>query len=367
MNIYIDESGIFRNPSQKSNIASVVAALIIPTSQRAEIVKEFRKLTRGWKPKGEEIKGKELNEAQIAAIVNLLKKYPVCVEAKVIDLALITEDEVTILKEGQANNVTANLKPTHHPNIVKQTNEIREAFLNMSNPLFIQAFLMMMLIIELVPKMKHYYARRIPEELGKFHWVVDAKDKKLTEFEKAWSLAVYPIMSTQSFREPFAPIEGGDYSYFERYNDSQINNNEEELDALMEFAGLKTEENMGKKISATSLKKLLGESFKFEDSKKNTGLQLVDIIVNAIQRALNGKLQKSGWKDIGSLMIAKNPHPLDLVSFNTGTEKAGTKTVTSPFFGVFETFTRNAKSLWTRADGLDFERMDAIEKSAKNI
>ncbi len=357
MNIYIDESGIFRNTTQQSNIASVVGALVLPTSRRADIVKDFRKLTNQWHHSDGEIKGKDLDEDQIAAVVALLKRYPVCLQAKVIDLALITEAEITKFKIRQADNITANLTPTHHVNVVKQTNEIREVFLNMSNSLFIQAFLMMMLIIELVPDMAHYYARRIPQELGKFHWVVDAKDKKLTGFERAWSLALYPIMGTWSFKQPFQPIEGGDYSFLERYT----TRNKGDIDYLREIAESKNQEFVGKKLAIIELKELLGESFKFQDSKKNAGLQLVDILVNAIQRALNNKLQPHGWRDIGSLMISKNETPLDLVSFNTGTEKEKVKVVVTPFYRVFQTFKQNAKSLWTAKDDNDFEKSNNDE------
>jgi tetratricopeptide (TPR) repeat protein len=342
MNIYIDESGIFRNTTQQSNIASVVAALVLPTSQRAEIVKEFRTLTRHWPHSDGEIKGKDLDEDQVAAVVALLKRHPVCLEAKVIDVALTSEAEITTFKTRQADNITANLTSTHHPDVVKQATEMREAFLNMSNPLFVQAFLMMMLIMDLFPKMPHYYARRTPQELGKFHWIVDAKDKQLTEFEKAWSLTVYAVMGTWSFKKPFIPIDGGDYSYLERYKVT----NKEDLDYFREIAVSRNKEAVGKRIGIMSLKKLLGESFKFQDSKRNTGLQLVDVLVNAIQRALNNKLQPHGWRDIGSLMIT----PPDLVSFNTGTEQAGSEVVVTPFYRVLETLKQNAKSLWTKED-----------------
>lgn len=348
MDIYIDESGIFSNPENRPNIASVVAALVVPSSQRRELIRKFQRLTRHWQPKEKEIKGRELDEDQIAAIVTLLKKYDVCVDAIFIDLALHTNDEVAKFKKKQANNITANITPQHQSSLIQQLSEIKDIFLKMSNPIFVQAFLMMLMIPKLIPKMAHYYARRIPKELGSYNWFVDAKQKKLTEFEKAWSLAVYPIMSTQSLREPFARIEGGDYSYFGRFN----NEDKEDTDSIREWAESNNPELKGKRISSIDLNKLLGESFKFEDSKKNKGLQLVDVIVNAIQRALNGKLQEKGWRGIGSLMIDKNPYPMEFISFNTGSEKARTETIKSPFSYVIEAFKQDSKMLWTDSDDL---------------
>jgi len=50
--------------------------------------------------------------------------------------------------------------------------------------------------------------------------------------------------------------------------------------------------------------KLLGDSFKFQDSKEKLGLQLADVFANAMPRAFNGRLGETGWKHIGSLIVA---------------------------------------------------------------
>lgn len=354
MDIFIDESGIFSNPQGKEHLASVVAALVIPTCKKRSLLKRFNRLTHHWNLKGQEVKGRELDENQITAIVTLLKRYDTCVYAFFIDLGFHTDDEITKFKLRQADAITASLTPEHQPSLIRQAEEIREVFIRMSNPIFVQAFLMMGMIPKLVPLMAHYYARRIPKELRSFHWVVDAKQEKLTEFEKAWSQAVYPIMSTISLKEPFGRIEGGDYSYMDRYEQKE---DEETLRSIREWAESNNPELKGEKINALDLSMILGESFKFEDSKKDKGLQLVDVIANGIQRALNNKLQEKGWREIGSLMISKNPYPMEFIRFNTNSEAVRTESVRSPFYHVVETLKQESKMLWTDADAPSFEKL----------
>lgn len=334
MNIYIDESGIFRNPANKQNIASCVAALILPSSQRANIVKEFNRLKSKWGISKDEVKGSQLNESQISQVISLLKKYEVVLDMVIMDLGLLSESEITDFKKRGADNITATLTPEHHPNVIKQANELRDSFLKMPNQLFVQAFMLIYLIPRLVQNVTIYYSLRIPKELGKFHWVIDAKDKKLTEFEKAWSTVIYPAIYAESIKQPLLMVEGGDYSYFERFYES-VDREREIAQEHPEFAA--------NEIGSLATRKLLGESFKFEDSKKNAGLQIVDILANTMQRALNGKLDKSGWGEIGSLTI--NLQPIRIISFNTSSNRAKTITIKSPFYTVIQAIKQKAKSI----------------------
>src|SRR5216683_1422030 len=176
MHIYIDESGIFRNPANKSNVASCVVALVIPSSQKVNLLNEYQELTADWFPRGEEVKGSKLDEQQIASVVALLKRYDVVLEITVIDLGVHDEDEITAFKKQQADNITAHVKPEFNPDLKKQLNDLREAFLKMPNQLFVQAFMMFDLIPHTIQESVLYYSRRIPKELSQFLWTVDAKN-----------------------------------------------------------------------------------------------------------------------------------------------------------------------------------------------
>ena len=133
MHIYIDESGIFRNPANQDNIASCIAALAVPTTKKKELFREFKRLTRGWGDKNGEVKGRTLDEGSIASVIDLLQKFDVLLQLVMIDLGLHTEDEITRFKEEQARKITEHITDAHHPDVIKQMNEIQAAFANMPN------------------------------------------------------------------------------------------------------------------------------------------------------------------------------------------------------------------------------------------
>jgi hypothetical protein len=336
MHIYIDESGIFSNPNNNSNVASCIAALVIPSSKKVKLFQAFRNLTSEWVDSEGEVKGKNLNEEQISKVVSLLQGYDVVLEITATDLGLITQDEITDFKQRQADKTIEHVTPEHNPNIVVQLHQLRDNFIKMSNPLFIQAFTMFMLIPRTMRNAITYYARRTPQELKSFHWVVDAKDKNINDYERTWSLVIFPIMYSQSLKEPMSYVEGGDYSHFEeRFERSD----EEEIERY-EAEG-KFEKGS---IGALKLELILGQSFKFQDSKSNVGLQMADILATATRRALNGTLGSSGWGNIGSLMIAQ-PSVLHTFKLNTGNEEEF-KTIKTPFYGVIKTYESKAKSMF---------------------
>lgn len=62
-----------------------------------------------------------------------------------------------------------------------------------------------------------YYSQRIPEELGRFDWVVDRKDRTMTTMEWLWTTLIVPIGQTLAFKEPFITLKEGTYTYFDRF------------------------------------------------------------------------------------------------------------------------------------------------------
>ena len=361
MHIYIDESGIFNNPASKPSAVSVIAGLTLPSSQRAEIFKKFKRLTRNFPQSTGEVKGKELDEDQIRAVVTMLRRFDVGLELKVIDLALHPESRLAEFKQNHLPIFDSRISPNAAPTLRQQINEIKDNLTAMSYPLYVQFLLLVTLVHGLVTKMCHFYARRIPKELGTFHWIVDAKDQKLTDFEKTWSLAAYPIMAAMSLRDPFTRITGGDYSALERFTkwaDAEMN---AYIKAQPEFDA---SDRRNKEVGGLSLKEILGHDFKFENSKNNKGLQLVDILANAVQRAMNGRLQPKGWLDIGHLIVDQRPSAVEVV-FLTTPSTVTPKKVTGPIAQIVQALNDNAQPMWTKADSVPF-RIPRPGKSVDN-
>ena len=61
---------------------------------------------------------------------------------------------------------------------------------------------------------------------------------------------------------------------------------------------------------------LLSESLRFSKDPE-PGLEMVDILANATRRALRGNLQREGWQEIPTIMIARNPTTIQLLSLDS--------------------------------------------------
>jgi len=94
--IYIDESGIFANPSGKGKAISCVAALVMPEQYQKYIFKRFKHLKASWGFKSGEPKGSKLNEDQIAYVISIRTDYDVFVTARGIDLGTHTDEQITV-------------------------------------------------------------------------------------------------------------------------------------------------------------------------------------------------------------------------------------------------------------------------------
>lgn len=338
MHIYIDESGIFTHPSNKPHAVSCIGALALPTSKKKDIFREFQRLSYNWAKENGEVKGKLLQETEIASLTALLKKHDVLFDCVVFDMGQHPDAEITKFKTIQSNNIIKPITDEFPQSTIDELHRMKEGVENLSNQLFMQMMGMFLLIPKTLQQMIWYYARRIPKELQWFYWTVDAKDSNKTNSEEIWSKLIFPIMAGQSFQNPVVFVEGGDYSYYEKFVDkdsSSIREAEREK-------GLPPGT-----LSSTRLEDVLAKHFTFQNSKFNPGLQMVDVITNAVQRALNGKLGIDGWGELGRLMLHRNPNPIQLVKLRFDSDNdQETVTTNSPYFGVIERFTETAKPLW---------------------
>lgn len=307
MDIYIDESGGFAIPSIPQSKVSCSAALIIPTSKRAEIFEGFLKLRSSWGLGNEEIKGNKLNESQIASVINFLSKYEVFLDICGVDTGLHDQKQIEDFKNVQANKITENLTDKHHPDLIKEVNELREKMLALSNPLFVQFYPVILLIEQVIKTAVWYYGQRNGEELGSFNWLVDAKDKKITNFEDLWSTLMLPILAQN---QEIVLIEEGDYSYFDK-----------KFKISIDDAPIYVRKEQPKRTKdLIDFKAIMKDSFKFGDSKDEIGLQLIDILAGAFTRALNGKLKKEGWENLGSLIVDRGFQTIRMLSLEIKSE-----------------------------------------------
>ena len=339
MHIYIDESGVFSNPQGRSNVPSCLGALIIPSERKKALFRDFEWIKKGWGFARQEIKGSRLDEYQVEQVVTVLRKYDVLFEVSAIDMEFHPNYAMEEFKKQSVAGITQSLTPKHEPAVVNAAYDIADSINAMSYPLFVQALIMQYLIPRTWEHGMHYYARRLPKELARFYWTIDAKDNTRVDYERAWSQLIFTTMFTSSLERPMSLIEGGDYSGLDRfYKPIEI---DESL--LVEFGYNRSD------LESISLKEILTEHLKFQDSRENLGLQLVDILTTSTRRALKGTLSRSGWLNIGSLMLRKNvngkPLAIEPVRLNLWNKRGDTSFTVETAKEVYATYLSKTKSL----------------------
>jgi len=157
-----------------------------------------------------------------------------------------------------------------------------------------------------------YYCQREPLALSRFQWVVDAKAATgITDWEDWWSTMLLPMTQARSIREPFGQLEDGDYSHFAA-TDAPIP--EYLLRAAPEIS-----EKSGLLMNAAF------REVKFSPLPTPC-LEIVDVLTNALRRALTGHLGEAGWRGLPGLMIhRRKPTYVRLLSFDPNERKPPTE------------------------------------------
>lgn len=307
MRIYIDEAGNFVPPANGQSLFSLVLALVVPASIENDLFQEFLRLRDTWPNNAVEIKGSKLDEAQAAQLIELVSRYDVFVKFFAADAATHADAVVGPFKERQANAITANLTAEHYPPIVAQLRGLAEAIRRMPNQLFVQAFLVIDLVLKVIEESTLYYVQRMPEELRSIAWTIDRKDRTITEMEDTWSTIILPMSESHFAHHPLVCLQGADYSHFDaRYG---IDPNDEEMKRHIEW----TREAYGirdaERPPGLNAGLLLSEQREFADSASTLGLQLADMLATTLRRALNDRLRPAAWKDFGRLLIFDKSTP----------------------------------------------------------
>lgn len=118
----------------------------------------------------------------------------------------------------------------------------------------------------------------------------------ITDWEDWWSNTIVVWLQAMSISRPGAMLDDCDYRFFDRFLMKKL------PDYIREFSpdiGAKIDERKG---AGVDLQLMFREDFRFS-SAAEPGLELVDIVTNALRRALVGNLRPEGWMPLRSLMI----------------------------------------------------------------
>jgi len=296
MRIYIDEAGPFIPPNPPRSLFSLVLALIIPAAIEKDLFYEFLRLRDTWPNQDVEIKGSSLDESQAAQVIRLVLRYDTLVEFIALDANTHPDSVVEDFKNRQAHGVTANITREHHPGPIPHLHQLGEAVRAMPNQLFLQAFATWELIIRTIREGTLYFVQRQPKELGDVGWVIDRKDRTITEMEETWTTLILPLSESAFAKEPLACIAEEDYSHFDaRYGFTEATADPEMLRHIRRLDSVHGKPPKTKDWVGINAKRLLTEQLKFQDSRDSLGLQLSDMLATILRRALNDRLQFAGW------------------------------------------------------------------------
>jgi hypothetical protein len=336
MYIYIDESGVFNIPTYRKWSVSCVGALVIPESDRDEIFKGIKKWRRVWGYFEGEMKGRSLNENEIASLIEFLSGFDLIFEITAIDMVMQSHQGIVRHRFSQADAFTENLTDQYHPNFMKQVEGIQKKLRVLANPLYVQAICTFKLLYSVFQKATLYYAQRQPHELSYFHWIMDAKGRDLTPFEDLWTTIVLPILQSESIKNPFITLKGANYSHLDKY----FHTKEQTPDYLRNAVGDK------RPFHYVQINEIFKRNLRFEQSHRNIGLQLVDVLTTSVRRAMNGNLKIEGWGNIGRLMVTseKSSNTIRLIDLCDRPRPKYGKTF-PPYWDVVRTVDRSCKPL----------------------
>lgn len=302
MHIFVDESGTFSSAASGSSV-SAVGSLVIPSQKLKDFEKLYGRVRRELPRYKGEVKGRLLNETQVGEVVNVLTRLGCLFEVVASDSIFHTEEEIVRHKAGQEEGLTINLTDEHPTSLTEQVWQLRRQLERTPPQLYLQACAMSELVYTTLNNANLYYSFRLPQELGSYHWTIDAKsDGEPTPWEKWWATLIRPMIEMKSLEEPFVLVEGADYRWHEH---------------------LKTQPSAYKKRFIEkpdesdwfSLNPLL-EDIRFSSSNEY-GLEAIDILVNALRRSLAGNFSREGWLPLATLMIHRSQHYIRLISLSS--------------------------------------------------
>ncbi|WP_318828458.1 hypothetical protein [Burkholderia cepacia] len=308
MHIFIDESGTFTGIGAGAPAVSTIGALILTSHSLSKLFRKYERLRINLPKNGKgEVKGSKLNETQVAAVVELLRKNGAIFCASMIDLAGHTTDDIAAHRNRRSASLAANITDGHTQELRDSVAALQARMAGFPDQLYVQGAVTIDLLYRNMQDMIMYHCQRFPKELAEFHWIIDAKAPAVvTDWEDWWSKTLVIWLQAMSLERPGAMLPGGDYRHFRRFILA-------ELPAYLRDVAPPGDRAYG---AGVDLQLMYGESFRFS-SEPEPGLELVDIVTNALRRGLAGNLGEEGWLPLRSLMIHRRDvyvSPVGLIS-----------------------------------------------------
>jgi hypothetical protein len=176
----------------------VLGALTLPDNRLAWIEKKYARIRAGLPKQNGEVQGRNLDEAHVAAVIELLRRNGALLEPVAVDVNLHEPNDVNAHRQGQAEGMTSGLTDAHHENIRRFANDVANRIRALNDQLYLQSVAMFDLVWQTCEHSITCYAQRQPKELAAFYWTIDAKDKgRTTSGERLWADIVMQVLQTR--------------------------------------------------------------------------------------------------------------------------------------------------------------------------
>lgn len=329
MHIFIDESGIFKRDLSKPQSIACVGAAIVPGHALAGVERGYRRLAEGW-PRSDkgEVKGRLLGERHVADLCALLAPAGVLFAASVMDMNLIEDAAIDRHRAGQAARFTEGLADAQGGQAAADARRRRRTLERMHRQLYAQAVALTDVAWKALRIGRLCCGAADPGACAHVRWVIDAKEKRRrTRYERWWRNSVAPLLHARSLHEPAAgPAGGGDPAL--RHDGPG---------GPMPVGP--TPDGEGPDARADNLAAVSGADMVFATAEAHVGLQIADILTNALRRALMGHLRPAGWRPLGSLTVGRPEGAIALLQLAPRQGRAR-----RPYAQVIEELNRSGRS-----------------------
>lgn len=191
------------------------------------------------------------------------------------------------------------------PAALAMAEETTRAITQLSPQQYNQCIIQVHLIAETLTKIISYYSKQQPKALASFTWIIDRKDGVETRFETVFKTICAGLLSSQFASHPpplqFGP--GHDYLPF-----ANAFSPVEAMWELVETTKRLHEvdlSDLANHLMAVDLGSLVRGDLRLENSEKNAGIQVADLLVSSTNRCLKRNFtdNKKVATALGRLMI----------------------------------------------------------------
>lgn len=284
-------------PSQTPGSWCVVAAYVIPECGLRKLPTALvpLKLAAG-KTYKDEVKLKEITEAAYISFLRNLGKLSGTLYCAATEMSYSTGTDLESHRDEQARRIVAHIDGMRYEEGKQSYRQLSAQVRGLSGQLYIQLVCQVEVIAQVVDRGVLYYVQRRPQSLGRFKWHIDQKNTEKTQYEEALEKTAPPLLQSRSLEEPSIQLTGADYSAMSHY----IYDESDAPNYLNDTYGLNVEV-----VGAFNIGKILRSDLKFVDSSKSEGVQVADLLVAGIRRALRGEFRNNDLvaQLLGSIMV----------------------------------------------------------------